>query len=567
MSVTDSTSTTTTTTTQTVYTSTANADSSIDWDALIEASVLQKQLPATNIEVKIAENEVEIAAYEEMQSLMQGMTDALETIRGTDNSLIQSDDVFSQREAYLTGYGNVTADAAVVVTAEDGADTATYELQVLQLAQSHKIASSTQASNGTGLGLSGTFTLELDGMDHGDGGPAEITVDADMSLAEIAEEINANTSSTNVSASVIQVSDTEFTLVLNATETGQSIVMTQTSGDDIGQSLGLTDSAGDPANELQAAQDAIISLDGVQITRDSNAIDDVIDGVTFSIYQETSGDDYIEVEVAQSLTAVQSGVYALVEAYNAYRDWAVTQQEVSSAGGASDDAVLFGDSILRAANSAVADALATVINNESMALLGLSYDESNNLEIDETALADALLTDIDAIEDLMLFQSDISSSDLALLARNSNMPGSLSLDIQVNGDGDVTSVSVDGDDSQFTVDGYRIIGAEGSEYEGISFVFTGSASQTVTMTFSSGLAENLFNALDTYSNETTGLLTETILDLSDQNIDYQEEYDDIISDVEFYRASLVELYAAYQTEISQAEADLEYLSALLDSGD
>ena len=571
MSVTDTTSSTvtTTTSTETVYTSTANADSDIDWDALIEAAVLEKQIPADTIEIKMLENEAEIAAYEEMQSLLQSMEDALDVIRGTDNSLTESDDVFSLRDAYLTGYGDVSAESAVVVTADDGIDIATYELKILQLATSQKLAGDVYEDSTADLGLSGTFTLSLDGTDLDDDTSPdyEISITEDMSLDEIAEEINTNADTSGISAAVIQISDTEFQLVLSANETGQDIVMSTTSGDDIGQSLGLLNADGSTANELQASQDAIISVDGVEVTRDSNVIDDVVDGLTFSIYQETGDDDYISVEISQSLTSIQDAIYTLVDSYNAYREWALTQQEVSSSGGAADDAVLFGDSILRSANSDIAEGLSTIIDEESMALIGLSYDSSNYLEVDDDVLADALLTNSDAIESLLLFDMESSSSDLALLARSDSMPGELSLAIEVDDDGNVTSVSVDGDDSLFEISGSRIVGVEGTAYEGISFVFTGSESQTVDMTFTAGLAENLYYAVNNYSDETNGLLTEIVTELSEQNTEYQEEYDSIISDADDYRDYLTELYASYQAEIDQAESDLEYLEALLNSGD
>jgi len=567
MSVTDTTS-TTVTTTETVYTATANANSDIDWDALIEAAVLEKELPADTIEVKMLENEAEIAAYEEMQSLLQDMEDALDTIRGTTNSLTESDDIFSVREAYLTGYGDVTAESAVVVTADDGVDVATYQLEILQLATSQKVAGDIYADSTAELGLSGSFTLELDGAEYEDGETAsEISITEDMSLDEIAEEINLLSDTTGVSASVIQVSDTEFQLVLSATETGQDIVLSSTSGDDIGQSLGVTDTSGAFTSELQSSQDAIISVDGIQVTRDSNVIDDVVDGLTFSIYQETSDDDYISVEVAQSLTTIQDAIYTLVDTYNAYREWALTQQEVSSSGGASDDAVLFGDSTMRLANSGIASSLATIIDNEGMSLIGLSYDSSNYLEVDDDTLSDALLTDLDAIEDLLLFNMETSSNDLALLARNDSMPDQLSLDIEVDDEGSVTSVLVDGADDLFEVSGTRIVGVEGSIYDGISFVFTGTESQTVDMAFTSGLAENLYNVVNQYADEDDGVLTEIITTLSDQNTDYEEEYDSIISDADDYRDYLTELYASYQAEIEAAQADIEYLEALLSSGD
>ncbi|MEP4031052.1 flagellar filament capping protein FliD [Roseibium polysiphoniae] len=567
MSVTDTTS-TTVTTTETVYTATANANSDIDWDALIEAAVMQKELPADTIEIKMLENEAEIAAYEEMQSLLQDMEDALDTIRGTTNSLTESDDIFSVREAYLTGYGDVTAESAVVVTADDGVDVATYQLEILQLATSQKVAGDIYADSTAELGLSGSFTLELDGAEYEDGESAsEISITEDMSLDEIAEEINLLSDTTGVSASVIQVSDTEFQLVLSATETGQDIVLSSTSGDDIGQSLGVTDTSGAFTSELQSSQDAIISVDGIQVTRDSNVIDDVVDGLTFSIYQETSDDDYISVEVAQSLTTIQDAIYTLVDTYNAYREWALTQQEVSSSGGASDDAVLFGDSTMRLANSGIASSLATIIDNEGMSLIGLSYDSSNYLEVDDDTLSDALLTDLDAIEDLLLFNMETSSNDLALLARSGSMPDELSLDIEVDDEGGVTSVLVDGAEDLFEVSGTRIVGVEGSIYDGISFVFTGTESQTVVMAFTSGLVENLYNVVNQYADEDDGVLTEIITTLSDQNTDYEEEYDSIISDADDYRDYLTELYASYQAEIEAAQADIEYLEALLSSGD
>ncbi|PVB61946.1 flagellar filament capping protein FliD [Labrenzia sp. 011] len=567
MSVTDTTSATTTTTT-TVYTATANATADVDWDALIEVAVLQKEVPADSIEIKMAENEAEIAAYEEMQTLLQDLMSALDAIRGTDNSLTDADDVFSMREAYLTGYGDVDAESAVVVTADDGIDVATYELQVLQLATSQKVAGDVFGDDSSELGISGTFTLELDGAEYEDGESAvEIEISEGMSLDEAAEEINVYSDDSGVKASVIQISDTEYKLVLSAAETGQDIVLTSVSGDDVGQALGLTDVNGAFTGELQASQDAIISIDGVEVTRDSNVIDDVIDGVTFSIYQETGEDGYISVEISSSLTSVQDAVYTLVDAYNAYREWALTQQEVASGGGAADDATLFGDSILRSANADIAEGLSTVIDEASMALLGLSYDSSNYLVVDDEELADALLTNLDAIEDLLMFQMDTSSSDLALLARNDAMPDALSLDIEVDADGTVTSVLVDGEEGLFEVSGSRIIGVEGTVYEGISFVFTGSQSQTVDMTFTSGMVEKLYNSAEHYADASEGLLTEVITALTEQNADYQEDYDSIISDADDYRDYLTTLYASYQAAIELAESNLSYIEALLDSGD
>ena len=554
-------STTSTTTTASSYTYSSSTD--IDWSALVEVAVAAKTAPADAIDVKIAANEVKIAAYEEMQSLLQAITSAADAMRGTTNSIVTKDDVFSLREAYLTSSSSsVTASSAVVVTAENGAQTGTYDLQILQLATTQKVASSDFSSRSSDLELSGTFSIGLEGMES-----VEITVTEDMSLSEIASAINAESATTGVQASVVKVTESTYRLVLSGTETGKEISLESISGDDIGQALGLTDSDGAFASEIQAAKQAIISLDGIEITRSTNTIDDVLDGISFTIYQTTGSDATISVEIANDLTSIKDAIVALVDAYNAYREWALTQQAVSSSGGASADATLFGDSTLRSANNAVASALSTMIDSSSMALLGLSYDTSNYLVLNETTLNSVLLNDLEALENILMFQFESSSEDLVLLSRNSGMPSELTLDIQVDSDGNITSVSVNGDTSLFTVSDTRIKGAEGTIYEGMTLVFTGSTSQTVTIQTSSGIVEKLYNSVDLYSNSSSGLVSGLIDNLTEKNEDYSTRAADIRSRAETYRTNLTNRYASYQAAIEAANSTLLYLEALLNSGD
>ena len=576
VSSTDSSTTTTTTTTSSTSSSSTidySSSSDIDWDALIEAAVLQKQLPADRISSKITENETKIESYTSMQDLLGDMLDSIEAITGTSESLTEQDDIFSEREAYLTGLGGADAENSLVVTAEAGIAIQTYELTIDQLATSQKVASATQTSSYDDLGYSGTISLSMEGADiptndddEEDETLLQIEIDEDMSLAEIADEINSKTDYTGVTATIVAVSDDDYRLVLTG-ETGADIVMTSVDGDDIGQALGITDSSGEYVDELQSSQVAIFSVDGVEVTRDTNTIDDVVEGVTFSLYQTTDDGQSISVEIGQSLSDIKEAVVSLVDTYNAYREWAITQQEIDASGSVSDDATLFGDNLLRNANTDIASALSTVIDKESMALLGLSYDENNYLELDEDELNDALLNDIDQIEDILNFQYESSSSDLVVLRRNSSMPSDLKLDITVDEDGTMTSVLADGVSGLFEVDGTRIVGVEGTDYEGITFVYTGDEDATITFSSSAGIAEQLFQTLNKYVDEDDGLLTEKISSLEEQNEDYETEYDDIMDTVDAYEERLTELYASYQAAIEEAQSSLDYLEAILNSGD
>jgi flagellar hook-associated protein 2 len=394
----------------------------------------------------------------------------------------------------------------------------------------------------------------------------QIDIDDTMSLVEIADEMNARTDYTGVTATVVAVSDTDYRLVLSGT-TGADIVMTSLEGDDIGQALGITNTDGSYANELQSSQMAVFSVDGVEVTRKSNTVDDVVSGVTFSLYQTTSPGEAISVEIGQSLSNIKDSVVSLVNTYNAYREWAISQQAIDASGSVSTDAVLFGDNMLRSANSEVASGLSTVINKESMALLGLTYDENNYLELDEDKLNDALLNDIGQIEDILNFQYEASSSDLVVLRRNANMPSELTLDLTVDETGALTGVTADGNSGMFEVDGPRIVGVEGTIYEGITFVYTGDTNATIKFTSSAGIAEQLFQTLTKYTDEDTGLLTEKIASLETQNDDFEAEYKDYMDTVDAYEARLTALYASYQASIEQAQSSLDYLDAILNTGD
>lgn len=549
-------------TTNTSSTSTTSSAVSTDWDALIEEAVAAKLSKADSIETKITTNEAKISAYAEMQSLLQDIADAAEALRAPSGTLAKDADVFNDRASYLTANGDVEASSTVSVTAAAGTDVGTYDLVVKQLAKSHKVASDAQSSKTTDLGSAGVFSLKVEG-----GTAVEITVTEDMSLADLAEAINDTSATSGVKATVLQVTSGSYKLVLTATDTGKDITAAAVSGDDVLATLGVLDENGAFANELQAAQDAVIELDGVEITRDSNEIDDAIDGLTFYLYNVTPDDTSITVEIETDYSAVKEAVQALVDAYNAYREWAVTQQATATGGTASDDAVLFGDGTLRSVNLSVASALSTMVGELSLSGIGITYDSSNMLELDEDALDDALLENLDAVQSLFTFDLTSSSSDLMLLARGSGAPSSFTLDVAVDGSGAVTSASVGGDSSLFTVSGNRIIGVAGTAYEGFSFVFAGDTSQSITLTTSYGLAERLYAVADGAADTADGSLQALIDSLQDQNTDYASKVSDIESKAEDYRTTLETRYANYQATISKAQSTLAYLEAILAAED
>lgn len=565
-SVTSSTSASTTTSTTSTTSSSATTETSdIDWDALIEVAVQAKLSKADTIDLKITANEAKIAAYQELQSLLSDVADAADALRAVSGTSNSGTDVFLDRAAYLTANGDVDASAALSATVEDGSDVGSYDIQILQLAKAHKIAGSTQSSKSDDLGLSGVMSLGVV-----DGTAVEVTITDTMSLADIADAINAESDDTGVQATVLRVSASSYRLVLSGVETGETIQASAVSGDDILGSLGVAGSDGAFTDVLQEAQDAIVTLDGIEATRSSNNIDDLLDGVTLHLYQttqddpDTDSDVSITLEVGADVSSAKEAVQTLVDAYNAFREFVGTQQSLGSDGAVADEAVLFGDGTMRSATLSVYSALTSTIADESMALIGLSFDSDGTLVVDEDTLDNALLDDLDTVKALLSFQMDASSSQLKLLSRGTTVPSDFTLDISVDTSGAPSAASINGDSSLFTVSGTRIIGAKGTAYEGYTFVFTGSSAQSIDISLSTGIAELLYNAADPVADSTDGSIQTLIDNLTAVDDDLQTKSDSIRSAAETYQTNLSARYARYQAAIAAAESTQDYLTALID---
>lgn len=554
-------STSTSTSSYTSSTSSTSASSStVDWDGLVEAMVQVKLDKADAIDTKITENETKISAYQELQTLLQDVTTAAQALSqpsGTSNADL---DVFAERAGYLTANGDVSASSVVSVDVEAGTQTGTYDLVINQVAKAQKVSSGSVESKTDDLDYTGVFSIGAS-----DGESVDIDVTSDMSLADLADAINAESETSGVQATLIQISDSEFQLVLTTTETGKTIATSSTSGDDILTEIGVTDSSGNFADEIQASQKAIITLDGVEITRDSNDISDVIDGVTFHIYSATPEDTSVSVQVAENLTNIKTAIEDFVTAYNALRDFVETHSATANDGTAESTAVLFGDATLRAVSTLLEQDLSTIVDGNTLGAIGVTFDSGNKLEIDETTLDSALNNNLDDIVSLFAFNMTSSSSDIRLLARGSEAPTEFTLDIEVDSSGAISSVSVDGDSSLFRISGTRIVGNTGTAYEGFSFSFSGKSSQSIDVSLSYGLAELLYADSDAVGNASDGTLTTLISSIEEQDDDLETKSSRIRSRAEDYRTTLTERYARIQQQILEANSTISYLEILTSS--
>lgn len=544
--------------------------SGIDTDQLVDALVEAKRLPAVRIETKIAKNEAKIAALNELKDLLGGIRDAVAGLRNPPGILGIEDNIFEKKDVFFSSDTTTLPNELVGVSAANRADPGTFQLVVERLATAHKIAADPVASkdqtladafNG-GAAFSGTFSIGVAG-----GPTAEITVDGGMDILDLEAAIDAASGTTGVQASVLKVADNDYRLVLTAVETGKAIQLAHVSGDNVPDLVGLTTGGGTGIkNELQAAQTARITIDGVAIERSSNVIDDAVDGVTINLFKADPATT-VTVEVQRSAASVREKITAFVEAWNAFRDFLDTHRQVSDTGEVAEEAVLFGDATLRQVAGILGSELVREVPGlppgslSSLAAIGISLDSSNRLVVDDRKLDDALLPRFDEVRGVFEFRFTSSSPDLRVFSRTNALADTqFTVDIvDADGDGVIESATIDGVAAE--VSGGRIIGAAGTPYEGLELIWVGSGSTSIDVTATQGIADRFTNAIDAMLDEFDGTVTRAVSRLSDDNSRYRDDVAKIDERVERFRQSLIDRFAALERTLSMLDTLLGQVRA------
>ncbi|WP_165190431.1 flagellar filament capping protein FliD [Caulobacter soli] len=539
------------------------AVSGLDTDALISAAVAQQTARADTIDAKVTANKTKISSYQTLQTLLQAVSTSMSSLASSTFSAISTTtNAFDEKQAYLTASDGSDATGVLAVAADTDATAASYEITVTQLAKAQKVASATQASAKTALGLDGVMSLSA-----ASGTAVDITVTSGMTLNDLSTAINAQTATSGVTATVISTGG-GARLVLSTSDTNQAISVSTTSGGDVALGIGLTDSTGAFASQLQAAQPSIVTIDQQTITSDGNELDDVIPGLSISLLQGTTTGQTITLDVEANYDDIKTAITGFVTAYNALRDFVVTNQTVGSDGTVSADAVLFADSILRDSGrqlSAVLSGSPSSAGDDvaDLADLGLTFDANNKLQLSsESTLDNLLLTNLSSVASFFETSFTADNAGLKLMKNATTQSFDFSLDVTAT-DGAITDVTVGGKTGLFTVSGSLISGAKGTIYEGLSFALSPATTGPIAIKVDQGFANKITSLLNGYANTTNGTIQAQIASLETIDTDLSSKSDDIRTDAEDYRARLVTKYANMESELSAAQLLQAQIKAIL----
>ena len=537
--------------------------SKLDTESILEATYEAKRLPAVRLENRTSRNEEKIAAFEEMRSLLGSLKTAVDGLRNPPGFFGAEQNIFETKQAFFSSSSTVPPGEIAGVAIANDAAVGSFDLTVMQLASAEKLSTTgTGAADATlgdawngGSAFAGTLDVGLAGVTA-----ATIAVDSGMTVYDLRDQINAERATTGVRASVLKVADDDFRLVMTAEETGKAI--------SLGDSTGIA--GGFPSSQLQAAEPAIFEIDGVEITRLQNQVDDILPGVTINLFKADAGTT-ISVSVEPSLGDIKERIASFVEVYNGFRDFVDAQSAVDADGRAAADAALFGDRTMRSLVSGLGAVIGGGVSGldqgamASLRAVGVEIDGNNRLTIDDAALDNALLTKLDEVRGVFEFRLQSSSSELAIFSRtNALAVNAFTIEItDADADGTPEAVTIDGVAAEF--DGSTIKGADGTPFEGLEFLWTGQGSTTIDVEVSQGIADRVFNLVAPATETLNGSITQAVDNLKDINGNYAKQIERIEDRALRARELLLERFTAMEAAMSLANTMLTQIRAQIDA--
>lgn len=484
-------------------------------DSLVTAQMQVEQQPLNDIRTKISSYNTKLSAYSTLKS-------GLSTFQTAVNKLATAAK-FNAQSVTASDSNSISA------TANGTAVIGSYNVTVSQLATSQKLASSAYSSAtdivGTGkLTISfGTFTAAAGSNPAtftANGDKSDISIDITSSnntLAGIRDAINAKNAS--VSASIVN-DGSGNRLVVTSKDTGEVNSLKISVADDDGNatdSAGLSALAYDPLagtnnmTQMVAAKNALLNVDGMNISKPSNTVSDVIQGVTLTLKSVTTTSNALT--VGTDTDTIQASVQSFVDAYNSLNTSMRNLTKFVSAGSTANGALL-GDSTARnimvKLKSMLSSSSPTATTFKTLTDIGVTMGSDGALSLDSTKLKTAVTTNVSDVAKLFSPSATATDPQVSFVSSKSDTAsGTYSVNVsQLGGNGIDAIGTING--ATAITSGSVLTGALGNASFGLQLNVTGTATGSRgTVTFSKGLAGELSSLLDGWLDSDGALTTKT----------------------------------------------------------
>ena len=371
-----------------------------------------ERIPLQRLEAQKNNFDARISSLGKIKSSLSAFQTALSSL--TTASGLQPSKATSSDTSFLTASGT------------NNAVTGSYSVEISSLASRQKLVAAGQADATAAIGGGAATTVTIDlgtitgtlntttgqydpgaTFDTGTTPSFDIVIDSSNNTLEgIRDAIND--ANQGVTATIVNDGDpaNPYRLVLSSTESGadQSITISVDPAGEaaIGALLNHDPTGTQNLSETVTAANAAFTVDGIAITKSSNTVTDVIQGVTLDLMAQTSGP--VTVNVSQDTDSTTAIVENFVSTYNDLRE--LIKEETASGSGDSEGGAFAGDSATRSLYNTLRDELiqaptgltSTVYTNLSS--IGIEFQSDGSLTLDSASLAAAIQDDSDSVSDL-----------------------------------------------------------------------------------------------------------------------------------------------------------------------
>ncbi|MFQ5587944.1 MAG: flagellar filament capping protein FliD [Nitrospiria bacterium] len=411
--------------------------SNLDVNSIIGTLMEIEKRPLLFIDQKEAGFQAKLSAYGSLKSSLSAFQTAVKGLS----------DVSKYQNLIATPANTALFTASADATANPGS----YSIETTKLAARQKLVAGGQANTSDAIGT-GTITFDFGTIsggtfDSGTGkytgatftsngaGASTVTIDStNHSLSGIRDAINA--AKIGVTATIVNdgSASNPYRLSLTSDNIGlKNSIKISVTGDAALSNLLAQDPAGTQnLSETVTAADAAFKVDGVSITKSSNTVSDVIQGVTLNLLSTNSGSPS-SLNITQDKTTVTGSVGSFVAAYNEVR--AAIDELTAYNAATQEAAILQGDTatlaigtkinrILNASVTALSGALTT------MSDVGISFQEDGTLDLDSAKLQTAIDKHYNDIPGIFVAQGKPSDSLIQYVsATDKTDPGNYAVSI------------------------------------------------------------------------------------------------------------------------------------------
>ena len=390
----------------------------IDYNEMISKLIEVKRRPIEILETKKTDYKSKINTYKELSTKLSDLKSATDKLK-TSSSFYKKTSTESD---------STVLDSSATGTASVGS----YSVSITTLASAEK-----EVHNGTGLTAS-TDIINSSGSDkvfqytYG-ATQRTLTVADGTTLDGLKALINDDTSNPGVTATVVN-DGTNYRLVVSGDETGATNTITIDAGTTLDGTGSTVDFSASAFAENKTAADADFTIDGLQITRSTNSVSDIINGATLTLMKANSS---ATVTISADNDAIKEQIEAFVTAYNDVMSFISSNSTYDTE--SEEGGIFVGEGTTRTIQSNLRNMVSSSVSGLSgslsiLAEIGITTNyKTGNLDINSTTLDTKLGTNMDDIADL--FKDNTNGIAVKLSYYISNISSTIDGSIELRKDG------------------------------------------------------------------------------------------------------------------------------------